>query len=42
MPCTVIGPFWFIAYCPFFKPTRIIGLALIIHIFADTLDCLLM
>lgn len=31
-------------YCilPFFKPTRIVGLALIIHIFADTLDCLLM
>ncbi|WP_437396733.1 DUF6122 family protein [Flagellimonas lutimaris] len=27
---------------PFFKTTRIIGLALIIHIFADTLDCLLM
>lgn len=37
--------YWAIAiYCilPFFKPTRIIGLALIIHIFADTLDCLLM
>lgn len=27
---------------PFFKPTRIIGLALIIHIVADMLDCLLM
>ncbi|MHA7830451.1 MAG: DUF6122 family protein [Flagellimonas sp.] len=27
---------------PFFKTTRIIGLALIIHIFADTVDCLLM
>ncbi|MCK0160169.1 DUF6122 family protein [Allomuricauda sp. F6463D] len=27
---------------PFFKTTRIIGLAAIIHIFADTLDCLLM
>lgn len=27
---------------PFFKPTRLIGLALIIHIFADMIDCLLM
>jgi len=27
---------------PFFKPTRIIGLALILHIIADTMDCLLM
>jgi len=27
---------------PFFKTTRIIGLALIIHIFADAMDCLLM
>ena len=27
---------------PFFKLTRIIGLALIIHIFADMMDCLLM
>lgn len=37
--------YWAIlVYCifPFFKPTRIIGLALIIHIFADILDCLLM
>ncbi|MCL6272857.1 DUF6122 family protein [Muricauda sp. 2012CJ35-5] len=31
-------------YCilPFFKPTRLIGLALIIHIIADFSDCLLM
>ncbi|MEM7484868.1 MAG: DUF6122 family protein [Bacteroidota bacterium] len=31
-------------YCllPFFKKTRIIGLALIIHIIADSADCLLM
>lgn len=37
--------YWAIAlYCvlPFFKTTRVIGFALIIHIFADTLDCLLM
>lgn len=37
--------YWAIfGYCilPFFKSTRIIGLALIIHIMADTLDCLLM
>lgn len=27
---------------PFFKPTRIIGLALLIHILADFMDCLLM
>lgn len=27
---------------PFFKPTRIVGLALIIHIIADIADCLLM
>ncbi|MEO2052254.1 MAG: DUF6122 family protein [Allomuricauda sp.] len=27
---------------PFFKPTRILGLALLLHIFADLLDCLLM
>jgi len=27
---------------PFFKSTRVIGLSLIIHIAADTLDCLLM
>ena len=26
----------------FFKPTRLIGLALTIHIVADTVDCLLM
>ncbi|MBW8243194.1 hypothetical protein K1F50_10315 [Muricauda oceani] len=26
----------------FFKPTRLIGLALMIHIVADTVDCLLM
>lgn len=33
-----------IAYCilPFFKKTRIIGLALIIHIIADMVDCQLM
>jgi hypothetical protein len=30
------------AILPFFKPTRIIGLALIIHIIADSMDCLLM
>lgn len=32
-----------ILYCilPFFKKTRIIGLALIIHIIADIVDCLL-
>ncbi|UII75283.1 DUF6122 family protein [Flagellimonas sp. HMM57] len=31
-------------YCvlPFFKKTRLIGLALIIHIIADSMDCLLM
>ncbi|WP_293301586.1 DUF6122 family protein [Allomuricauda sp.] len=29
------------AVLPFFKPTRIIGLALLIHIAADTMDCLL-
>jgi hypothetical protein len=29
------------AALPFFKPTRIIGLALLIHIAADTMDCLL-
>ncbi|WP_127139343.1 DUF6122 family protein [Flagellimonas oceanensis] len=37
--------YWAIAfYCvlPFFKTTRVIGFALIIHIFADILDCLLM
>lgn len=36
--------FWAImayALLPFFKPTRIIGLALLLHIFADLLDCLL-
>ncbi|WP_242535597.1 DUF6122 family protein [[Muricauda] lutisoli] len=27
---------------PFFKTTRIVGLALIIHIIADWMDCLLM
>ena len=27
---------------PFFKKTRLIGLGLIIHIIADTVDCLLM
>jgi len=27
---------------PFFKATRIIGLALLIHIFADITDCLLL
>ncbi|MBW8201415.1 DUF6122 family protein [Flagellimonas abyssi] len=26
----------------FFKPTRLIGLALVIHIIADSVDCLLM
>jgi|SRR5690606_1113423 len=33
-----------LGYCllPFFKHTRIIGLALILHIIADLLDCLLM
>jgi hypothetical protein len=33
-----------LGYCllPFFKGTRIIGLALILHIVADLLDCLLM
>ncbi|MDC6362832.1 MULTISPECIES: DUF6122 family protein [Flavobacteriaceae] len=30
------------AILPFFKPTRIIGLALLIHILADFMDCLLM
>ncbi|MDF0706329.1 DUF6122 family protein [Flagellimonas okinawensis] len=30
------------AILPFFKTTRIVGLALILHIFADTMDCLLM
>lgn len=30
------------AILPFFKSTRLIGLALIIHIFADLMDCLLM
>jgi hypothetical protein len=37
--------YWAIVfYCvlTFFKTTRVIGLALIIHIFADILDCLLM
>lgn len=29
------------AVLPFFKRTRIIGLALLIHIFADLTDCLL-
>jgi hypothetical protein len=29
------------AVLPFFKPTRIIGLALLIHIAADIMDCLL-
>jgi len=41
----VLHSYWAIAiYCilPFFKMTRIIGLALILHIIADTLDCLLM
>ncbi|MDF0715791.1 DUF6122 family protein [Muricauda sp. 334s03] len=41
----VLHSYWAIAiYCilPFFRPTRIIGLALIIHIIADILDCLLM
>ena len=27
---------------PFFKPTRIIGIGLVIHIIADSVDCLLM
>ena len=33
-----------LGYCllPFFRATRILGLALLIHILADTLDCLLM
>ncbi|WP_127024907.1 DUF6122 family protein [Flagellimonas beolgyonensis] len=30
------------ALLPLFKPTRILGLALLLHIFADLLDCLLM
>ncbi|THV60345.1 hypothetical protein EZV76_07250 [Flagellimonas alvinocaridis] len=30
------------AILPFFKPTRIMGLALLIHILADFMDCLLM
>jgi len=37
--------YWAImGYCmlPFFKATRIIGLALIIHIIADSVDCLLL
>lgn len=37
--------YWAIlGYCilPFFKPTRLIGLALLLHIFADTMDCSLM
>ena len=37
--------YWAImGYCmlPFFKATRIIGLALIIHIIADLVDCLLL
>ncbi|MFC4219699.1 DUF6122 family protein [Flagellimonas marina] len=37
--------YWAIlVYCvlPFFKPTRIVGLALIIHIIADMTDCLLL
>ncbi|WP_318311321.1 DUF6122 family protein [Flagellimonas crocea] len=41
----VLHSYWAIfIYCtlPFFRRTRIIGLALILHIFADTLDCLLM
>ncbi|MCL6265384.1 DUF6122 family protein [Flagellimonas myxillae] len=36
--------YWAIlVYCilPFFRPTRIIGLALIIHIIADLVDCLM-
>ncbi|TMU57089.1 DUF6122 family protein [Flagellimonas algicola] len=36
--------YWAIlVYCilPFFRPTRLIGLALIIHIIADMLDCLM-
>lgn len=33
-----------LGYCllPFFKATRLIGLALLIHILADALDCLLL
>lgn len=27
---------------PFFKPTRLVGLALLLHIIADIADCLLM
>jgi len=41
----VLHSYWAIAIyfiLPFFKMTRIIGLALILHIIADTLDCLLM
>lgn len=30
------------AVLPFFKTTRLLGLALILHIFADLMDCLLM
>ena len=29
------------AILPFFKKTRLIGLALLLHIFADMMDCLL-
>jgi len=41
----LLHSYWAIAiYCLllFIKPTRIVGLALIIHIIADSLDCLLM
>ncbi|MHA7864503.1 DUF6122 family protein [Flagellimonas marinaquae] len=41
----LLHSYWAIAlYCllPFFKKTRLIGLALIIHIIADSVDCLLM
>ncbi|MFT0715806.1 DUF6122 family protein [Flagellimonas lutimaris] len=41
----VLHSYWAVlvySILPFFKLTRIIGLALIIHIFADMMDCLLM
>ena len=40
----LLHSYWAIlVYCmlPFFRPTRIVGLALIIHIIADMLDCLM-
>ena len=40
--CTAIGPLELIPYCLFGKKTRLIGLALAIHVIADVSDCLLM